>query len=282
MADRTPDYDSYQSSFHEAFRLELYRILDALPVPAGGRVLDVPCGNGFYTRRLAEHFGETVRLTAVDASDAYLTEARETVAGDARAAVEFLKVDAYQLPFADAAFDLVWCAQSLISLDPEPAVREMHRVTKADGTTAVLEVDEFHHVLLPWPTELEAALPAAMHAASVQKYGDGMKLAPARQLRRVLKRCGFRSVRRVTHPIERVAPFDPPTAAFLKHHFRFLRSLVRPNLSAALQTAFDRLTDPDAADSLFRLPDVEMMCLNAVYLARPAATERTRPGRVRQ
>jgi ubiquinone/menaquinone biosynthesis C-methylase UbiE len=195
MADTTPDYDGYQSSFHEAFRPELYRVLDALPVWPGSRVLDVPCGNGFYTRRLAERLTAGT-LVAVDVDDVYLSRTRAAVAGTA-AATEVRKADAYRLPYPDAAFDLVWCAQSLISLDPEPAVREMRRVTAADGTAAILEVDEFHHVLLPWPVELEAALPQAVHAASVQKYGDGAKLAPARRLRRVLRQAGFRSVRRM-------------------------------------------------------------------------------------
>ena len=166
------------------------------------------------------------------------------------------------------------CDQSLISLDPEPATREMFRLTKPTGAAVILEADEFHHVLLPWPTELEAALPAAIHAASVRKYGDAEKLAPARQLRGVLKRCGFRSVRRTTHPIERAAPFDEPTTVFLRHHFRFLRSLVRPHLSAPLQTTFDRLTDPDAADGLFRAADAELSCLNVVYTARPTPLAR--------
>jgi hypothetical protein len=73
----------------------------------------------------------------------------------------------------------------------------------------------------------------------------------------------------VTYTAERVAPFDRPTTTFLSHHFRFLRSLVRPHLPPPLQGQFDRLTDPTGADSLFAMPDVELACVNVVYLARP-------------
>ncbi|HEY1186782.1 MAG TPA: class I SAM-dependent methyltransferase [Gemmata sp.] len=261
MATTVPDYDAYQSSFHEAFQPELYAILDALP--RDGRALDVPCGNGFYARRIADHFGD--RLTAVDSNDEYLRAARAAVGGSA----EVRKADAYKLPFEDATLDLVWCAQSLISLDPDRAVREMFRVVKPGGVTAILEVDEFHRVLLPWPTELEAALPLAVRAAAVQQYGDAGKTSPARRLRGVLKEAGFRSVRRVTHPFDRAAPFDPLAVAFLERHFEYLRSIVYDHLPTPAQKLFDRATDPDAKNSLFRQPDVELVCLNAVYLASP-------------
>jgi ubiquinone/menaquinone biosynthesis C-methylase UbiE len=265
MSRTAPDYDAYQSSFHDAFRTELYRILDALPVPPNGQVLDVPCGNGFYCRRLAERFGAGGRVTAVDASDEYLRLARTAVAG--RTGVDIREASAYELPFLDGTFDLVWCAQSLISLDPLRAVREMLRVAKRGGVVAILEMDEFHHVLLPWPAELEAAIPPAVYAASIQRYGDGVKLAPSRTLRGVLDRAGFESVCRVTHPFDRATPFDRPTAAFLTHYFGHLRWLIYPHLSIQMREAFDRMTDPDASDSLHHRPDVEMVCLNTVYLA---------------
>jgi ubiquinone/menaquinone biosynthesis C-methylase UbiE len=272
MAAKAPDYDAYQTSFHEAFRVELYQILDALPIPPGGHVIDVPCGNGFYSRRLAQRLGAGERFTAVDAGDEYLRLTREAVKGTA-ADVEIRKADAYNLPYANGAFDLVWCAQSLISLDPDRALREMFRVTKRDGVVAILEVDEFHHVLLPWPTELEAALSLAVHAVSVQRYGDGKKLAPIRGLRRRLKNASFQSISRMTYSFDRAAPFDPLTRAFLTHHVEFLRSLAYSHLPGPMQTLFDRVTDPEYADSLYRLPDAEMVCINALYLACPASKE---------
>jgi ubiquinone/menaquinone biosynthesis C-methylase UbiE len=267
MVDKVPDYDAYQESFHEAFRAELYGILDDLPIPEGGHVLDVPCGNGFYTRRLAERLGSDCHLAAVDTDNGYLRFTREGVKG-AKATVEIRKANAYRLPYDDASFDVVWCAQSLISLDPTSAIREMFRVSKPNGIVSILEADEFHHVLLPWPVELEAAMPLAVKAASVQKYGDGKKLAPTRSLRRLLKQAKFRSVRRVTYPFDRAAPFDPLTAAFLKQHVEYLRSLAYPFLPIPLQRAFDRITDSDNMRSLFRVRDAEMVCINAVYLAK--------------
>lgn len=269
MVRAAPDYDAYQGAFHEAFRAELYGILDTLPIPSGGHVLDVPCGDGFYSRRLVERLGPGERLTAVDVSEGSLGRTRKAVAGT-RPHVVVQNADAYNLPFEDAALDLVWCAQSLISLDPLRALREMFRVVKRDGVVAILEVDEFHHVLLPWPGELEAALPSAVHAASVQKYGDGVKLAPTRKLRGIFGRAGFQAVHRVTYSFDRAAPFDRPTTTFLTRHLEHLRSFAYPFLPSGLQAVFDRTTDPDADNSLYHLPDAELICINAVYHARPS------------
>ncbi|HVL14575.1 MAG TPA: methyltransferase domain-containing protein [Gemmata sp.] len=275
-----PAYDAHQSAFHEAFRDDLYRLIDALPLRTDAHVLDVPCGNGFYSRRLAGRLGERGQLHAVDANEAYLDAARASLdSTGSPATVEVRAADVYRLPYPDHAFDFVWCAQSLISLDPEPALREMFRVAKPDGLVAILEVDEFHHILLSWPADLEAALPQAVHAASVQRYGSGVKLSPSRRLRRILKQVGFQSVRRETYPIERAAPFDEPTAVFLTEHFAYLKSFARPFLQEDLKPDFDRLTDPAAGDSLLHHPDSELVCINAVYLARPRRLPRGRLAR---
>ena len=263
------NYDLYQDSFHSAFRSELDGIVDTLLIPPGGRVLDAPCGNGFYSRRLAERLDEAGHLTALDENQEYLSLARAAV-GTGGDRVNIQKGDVYALPFPDRTFDLVWCAQSLISLEAERAVKELHRVLKAGGMLAILETDEYHHILLPWPVSLEAALPAALRTASLRRYGDSSKLAPARKLRAILHHCGFATIRRITYPFDRAAPFDDRTVAFLKYHFEFLRTIAYPHLSGELQLKFDRWIDTDAGDGCFRSEDVELICLNAVYLASPA------------
>lgn len=70
-------------------------------------------------------------------------------------------------------------------------------------------------------------------------------------------------------PFDRAAPFDAATAAFVTQHFGHLRRLARPHLPVEMQRAFDRATDP-ASDSLQHRSGSELVCINAVYLARRA------------
>src|SRR5205823_11043628 len=115
---KLPDYNPLLEAFHAAFAKELHQIVAELPLAPESNVLDVPCGDGFYAAALARRLGPAGALTAADCSDAYLARARASVARAApEAPVTFVRADAYALPFEDESFDLVWCAQSLISLD---------------------------------------------------------------------------------------------------------------------------------------------------------------------
>src|SRR5262245_727921 len=68
-------------------------------------ILDVGCGTGEITSRLAEAF-QNARVTGVDLIDAHLEMARERYAS-LSSRVTFQHADAFELPFADASFDLV-------------------------------------------------------------------------------------------------------------------------------------------------------------------------------
>src|SRR5262245_57294893 len=121
---RRPGYDPHLCAFHRAFAPELRQALRGLPLNGSGLVLDVPCGAGWYTRWLARRLADGGRVVAADLSADYLKRAARTV----RPVIDrvgLVQADAYRLPFADGSFDLVWSAQSMISLpDPVAALRE--------------------------------------------------------------------------------------------------------------------------------------------------------------
>jgi SAM-dependent methyltransferase len=263
MSSETPSYVGTQSDFHRAFAPELRSLMDNLPVNSSTRVLDVPCGNGFYTEMLSEL---TNNLVALDACEAHVRELRAKVP---KARIRM--ANAYQIQEPTGSFDLIWCAESLISLEPVKAVKEFARLLHMDGLLAILEVDEYHHVLLTWPATLEAALPMALHQASVAKYGSGIKLSPARLLRRDLRDAGFNIAKRKLITFERETPYDEATKSFLKGHFAYLKSFLYPYLSKALQDEFDVETDMANPASLYFKEDTELTVLTAVYYARKRA-----------
>jgi len=262
-----PDYFDQQAAFHCSFRPELHAILDELPLLCGARVLDAPCGDGFYSRRLAERLGSDGALYAADASDAYLSLARRALSSpDVKATVHVDRADVYNLPFDDDFFDLVWCAQSLITLDdPAAALRELARVTRPGGKVAVLEGDEFHHVLLPWPVELELGIHRALQEASRVNCGDRAKLAPSRRVHKMMVAAGLRPPRRKTFAADRRAPLSMDEARFLRAYLRSLGDFIRDHLRPAERVLFDGLTGDEG---MVRDEALELTCLNVVHLAR--------------
>jgi hypothetical protein len=97
--------------------------------------------------------------------------------------------------------------------------------------------------MLPWPPALEAVLPQAIDRASAERYGSGTKLSPTRRLRAILRRNGFETVRTQTTTIERIAPFDDTTLAFLEEHLAYLREFAYPHLPPDAQHLFDESTN---------------------------------------
>ena len=167
-ADELPDYAPMLSAYHDAHATELREMVASLPIHEGSRVLEIACGDGVYSRWIAERVGGTGEVVGVDILPAYLEVARRGAMREAsRHRIRFVAADIARLPFPDDTFDLVWCAQSLYSLpDPVDALRRMTRVVRAGGEVAVLENDSFHHVLLPWPVEVELAIRARSCSAS--------------------------------------------------------------------------------------------------------------------
>ena len=106
--------------------------IDELGLAPDSRVLEIGCGAGFLSVALAK---EGMHVYATDAAEAMVELARQHV--QEAGVAELVTVDAadvYDLDFADGSFDLVialgvipWLAQ------PELAIREMARVTQAEG-----------------------------------------------------------------------------------------------------------------------------------------------------
>ena len=176
-----PAYEPMLAAYHRAFATELRAVVGALPMAAGQIVLDMACGDGAYSRWLAERVGPSGRVAAVDVRPDYLEIAREDVS---EPPLEWLAASIDALPFADDTFDLCWCAQSFYSLpDPTDALRHMLRVTKPGGIVAVLEDDTLHSVLLPWPIEVELAVRVAELTALSEKSDNPRKFYVGRRLR---------------------------------------------------------------------------------------------------
>lgn len=102
----------------------------------GERMLDIACGPGNTTRRLAEHAGDQGLVVGLDFAASML---RRAVADTPQANVAYARGDALALPFADGTFDVVTCFGALYMLpDPALALQEMARVLAPGGRVCVL------------------------------------------------------------------------------------------------------------------------------------------------
>ena len=105
---------------------------------AGDCALDVACGPGTLVLALAAR----VRIArGIDLTEAMLRQARAFQAELGIANAAFDQGEAEQLPYADAAFDLVTCQFSFHHLPkPELVLNEMMRVLKPGGRAMIIDM----------------------------------------------------------------------------------------------------------------------------------------------
>jgi ubiquinone/menaquinone biosynthesis C-methylase UbiE len=124
--------DAQQQAMRRAF-------LDLLDFPRNARVLEVGCGTGVLTRRLAE-LPAIGSVIGVDTAPLLLDKARELASGLTN--VEFHEADARSLSFEDEMFDVVVFDSTLSHVPgPERAIAEAFRVLRPSGGLAAFDGD---------------------------------------------------------------------------------------------------------------------------------------------
>lgn len=113
-------------------------LLDEVGISAGAALLDVACGPGTVSRRVAPRLGPEGRVTGCDLSPAMLEVAAGKPAREGAAPITYRQCPADELDVPDGAFDIVLCQQGLQFFpDRLGALAEMRRALKPGGRAGV-------------------------------------------------------------------------------------------------------------------------------------------------
>jgi arsenite methyltransferase len=127
----------------ETNRPEYEAILRTVGFQPGSHVLDAGCGGGPFLPLLAAIVGAAGRIAALDLAPENVATVEARLAdGDLPCPVEVQVGGLTALPYPDATFDGVWCAnvsQYLSDEDLAAAVAEFRRVTRPGGLVAIKE-----------------------------------------------------------------------------------------------------------------------------------------------
>jgi len=103
-----------------------------VPVSDGVRVLEIACGTGIVTERLAQRLRGRGSLVATDLNEAMLAHAQRRLGP--HAGVEWRQADGTRLPFDAGSFDVVVCQFGLMFFpDKAAGVAEAFRVLRPGG-----------------------------------------------------------------------------------------------------------------------------------------------------
>lgn len=112
---------------HVVYRPAQDAVLDRLRASGAQRIVDVGCGTGILSARIAAEL-HPEEISGCDMSDGMLANARAR-----SSAVHWIKTPAEQLPFDDNSVDAVISTNAFHFFDQPAAVAEFHRVLVPGG-----------------------------------------------------------------------------------------------------------------------------------------------------
>ncbi len=117
------------------------RFLAQVAVRAGEAVLDVATGTAQIPLALSGRTGPSGRIVGLDITPAMLLRGRTNLAtAGSSGAVHLVCGSALELPFPDAAYDVVTCALGTHHMDVPRMLAEMRRVLRPGGRLALADV----------------------------------------------------------------------------------------------------------------------------------------------
>jgi ubiquinone/menaquinone biosynthesis C-methylase UbiE len=229
-------------------------LVDRADLGEGRAVLDVGCGTGAATRFAARKIGASGRVVGLDVNAGMIGVA-QSMPSDAGAVIEWIENSAYELPFMEAEFDAVICAQTLQFLEHRPqALAEMYRVLKPGGSIALSHWCDIRDN--PYFHALVQAIGRHIGQDTAQGLNAAFSLPDADTVRALLAEAGFEDAKVNVEQLDLALPFlrefvpDHVSATPMSHDFHAApeaaRRRVIEDVSAQLASCIveDRMVAP--------------------------------------
>lgn len=251
----------------EACRPEYEAMVRSVGIQPGWRVLDAGCGGGAFLPLLAELVGPTGAITALDIAPDNAAKIERGVAGGAfPAPIEARVGSILALPYADASFDAVWCANVVGYLTDEElaiALAEFRRVVRPGGVIGIKEHDGTMQRILPAPP---FAISHLMELEARRGVIRAIGCVRTPSLAAMMRSAGLTNVWSRTILAERSAPLRLPERQFWGAILVYWVPIAQEHpLSTEDRAFWERMSDPIERERW--LDDPDLTCCEGQIIA---------------
>ncbi len=253
------DYSRKLRLFNSFAEPELCRAVASLGLKAGMRILDAGCGTGEALRWLSDAVAPDGTVIGIELARAHARAARTALPDR----ILVLQADVQKPPLAAGSFDLIWSVNTINHLRrPLAGVQGLVTLLRPGGRLVLGQSALLPEMHFAWDARLERLTTEAVGAYYRDRYGLAEQdLTAVRGLVGLLQAARLRQVSVQTLVIERVAPLDAATEAWLLEAiFRDTwGERLRPYLSAADYQALTHLCDPLHPQFALHRPDYHFL-----------------------
>ena len=265
-----PDYADGLTAFHRSHRDTLKAIIGSLPIHPQDQLIDVATGDGTYAQLMAT-LGADVLAADIDPQFLSLVEERARLSGQN---IKAMEANATKLPLESGTLDGAFCAQSFYSIDDvDGVISEMIRVVRPRGWVGVMENDSLHHVILPWPSELEIEILKAERQALMSQESAAERFYIGRNLSSVMREAGLVELNKRSFATQYNTPLSDDARKFLQWHIQTLVERAAPFLSEENRSWARRLSDSDSSEFLLDAVDFTATVVDFLVWGRVNALE---------
>jgi SAM-dependent methyltransferase len=174
-----------------------------------------------------------------------------------------LQADVLKPPLADAAFDLIWCVNTINHLrNPVIGVERLAALLRRGGRLALGQSSLLPDMYFAWDSRLERVVNEAVRHYYRERYRlEEHDLTAIRSMVGVLRKANMSNVRARSFMIERVAPLNASDRAYLLEAIfqDTWNERLRPYLSDDDYQELSRLCEPHSAAFALHRPDFHFL-----------------------
>ena len=232
--------------------------IKSLKLPAGSKILDVPCGTGTHMQWILET-SPKVKITGLDIAEEHVVFAQKKMfEAGYKQSCEFLTGDINRLDFNDNTFDLVWCCDGLWpgpkemgcpSEEPHNILKDMVRITKPGGKIAILFWTS--QKLLPGYPVLEATLNATKSSIMTANPHTSPQLHFMRTPAWLLK-AGLENIQTKTFAADINTPLNDLEKIGLHFLFDMFWGRCEPEVSKEIWGKYKDITTPGSEEYIVK------------------------------